>query len=77
MIIKKQFRAKTTKVCQRRANPIAINGKVFIQLHIYDGNKLNFDVVVEAHELREMRDQCNRALEQITGYEYSTTVAVK
>ena len=77
MIIKKGFRGKSTTIIKRRARALAMNGKVCISLHHWSGNTSDFDAVIEPIELRAIRDACNKALDEITGYEHSTTVRVK
>ena len=77
MIVRKRIRGKETKIVQRSAMPLASHGRVIIQLHVWGGNRSDFDVVVQANELRKVRDACNEALGQVTGYEHTSTVKVK
>ena len=76
MIVQKSLRGKSTKLCQRKASIYTQDGKVCLSLQHYNCNRLDFEAVIEPVELRAVRDACNRALGEITGFEYTTQVRV-
>ena len=55
----------------------AVEGEVRISFSDYDARRTQYLATIEPCSLRKLRDECNRALSQITGHEYKTTVTIK
>ena len=52
------------------------HGQVRINFYSWDGRRVRHNVIVDQMSLVEIRNACNKALNQITGHKYKTIVGV-
>lgn len=82
MKVHKSYRGKRTLIegaILSDISPRNRDGSIIIRPARWSGDRkrTRYEITIEATELRELRDACNKALGNITGHGYKTRVNVK